>query len=53
VSTLPLRDNNFVQHKSDFHDALCCALLPRSCMCGVSFSVEHALSYPWRGFFVC
>ena len=60
LSTVPLRDHDFILHKSDYRDALCLrygwmpALLLKSCVCGVSFTVEHALSCPRGGFlFVC
>ena len=56
LSALPLRDHQFHLHKGDFGDSLCLrygwmpALLPASCIYGVSFTVEHALSCPWGGF---
>ena len=42
--------------KGEFHDALCLWLgwqpvnLPQTCVCGKSFSVEHAFSCPCGGF---
>ena len=42
LSTVPLRDHDFILHKSDFRDTLCLrygwmpALLPKSCVCVVS-----------------
>ena len=56
LSALPLRDHQFHLHKGDFRDSFCLrygwmpALLPASCVCGVSFTAEHALSCPWGGF---
>ena len=56
LTALPLRDHQFHLHKGDFRDSLCLrygwmpALLPASCVCGVSFTVEHALSCPRGGF---
>ena len=59
LSALPLRDHQFHLHKGDFRDfrdSLCLrygwmpALLPVSSVCGVSFTVEHALSCPRGGF---
>jgi len=48
--------HDFILYKSDFRDALCLrygwipALLPKSCVRGVSFNNEHALSCPREGF---
>ena len=56
LSALPLRVHGFDLHKEAFRDALCIRygwrppLLPLSCVCGKSFSVEHALSCRFGGF---
>ena len=55
-SVLPLSEHGFTLHKGAFHDALALRYgwipdrLPSKCNCGVSFSVEHALSCPKGGF---
>ena len=53
---LPIEKHGFSLHKSAFRDALCLrygwqpSLLPSSCACGQSFSVDHALSCHMGGF---
>ena len=52
LTVLPLSEHGFALHKGAFHDALALRYgwtpdrLPSKCDCGVSFSVEHALSCP-------
>ena len=54
--TLPLSDHGFVLHKGAFRDTLCIrygwqpSLLPSSCVCGKSFTIDHCLSCPCGGF---
>ena len=49
-------EHGFALHKGAFRDALCLRygwrppLLPSQCICGKSFTVEHALSCPFGGF---
>ena len=56
LTVLPLSEHGFALHKGAFHDALALRYgwtpdrLPSKCDCGVSFSVEHALSCPKGGF---
>ena len=56
LTALPLADQGFALHKSAFRDALCLRygwqpqLLPSHCICGMTMSVEHALSCPFGGF---
>ena len=56
LTVLPLSEHGFALHKGAFHDALALRYgwtpdrLPSKCNCGVSFSVEHALSCPKGGF---
>lgn len=55
LSTLPILEHGFALHKGAFRDALCLRYgwrplgLPSVCVCGKSFSVEHALSCPRGG----
>ena len=48
--------NGFALHKGAFRDALCLHygwqpnLLPSTCVCGKTFSIEHALTCPCRGY---
>ena len=50
LMSLPIADHNFALHKGSFQDALCMrygwqpSLMPSNCVCGVDFSIEHALS---------
>ena len=50
LMTLPIAEHNFALHKGSFRDALCMrygwqpSRMPSHCVCGVDFSVEHALS---------
>ena len=45
-ATLPIQEHGFALHKSAFRDALCLRYgLPSHCICGKSFTVEHALIY--------
>ena len=51
LSTLPITEHGFALHKGAFCDALCLRYgwrpdLPTTCVCGKSFSVEHALNCP-------
>ena len=56
LSTLPLENNGFALHRSEFKDAVALKYgwtperLPLKCACDTPFSVEHALSCP-RGAF--
>ena len=56
LTVLPLAEYGFALHKGDFRDALCLRYgwrpqhLPSNCVCGKSFSVEHALSCNCGGF---
>ena len=56
VSTLPIGDYGFDLHKGAFRDAIALRYgwkpenLPKDCVCGKSFSVEHALSCSKGGF---
>ena len=53
---LPIVEHGFLLHKSAFKDALWLRYgwqpsdLPSECVCGASFTVEHALSCPQGGF---
>ena len=52
----PLEVHGFSLHKSTFHDALCLRygwqpqLLPTTCTCGHSFTIDHALCCPTGAF---
>ena len=56
LTALPLADQGFALHKGAFRDALCFRygwqpqLLPSHCICGMTMSVEHALSCPFGDF---
>ena len=56
LSVLPIDEHGFALHKGDFRDALCLRYgwrpqhLPSLCVCGKSFSIEHALSCNFGGF---
>ena len=56
LTVLPLSEHDFALHKRAFQDSLALLYgwtpdnLPSKCSCGVSFSVEHALSCPKGGF---
>lgn len=56
LSVLPLDEHGFSLHKGDFRDAVCLrygwslSYLPTECVCGVSFSVEHAFTCPHGGY---
>ena len=55
LTTLPLEKFGLTLHKGVFRDAIALrygwqpALIPSTCACGTSFSVEHALSFPMDG----
>ena len=55
VTALPITTHGFALHKGAFRDALCLRYnwtplhLPRECVCGTTFTVEHALSCPTGG----
>ena len=55
LMTLPIMEHKFALHKGSFRDALCLwygwqpSRLPSHCVCGLNFSVEHALSCPCGG----
>ena len=50
LSVLPIEDHGFALHKGAFRDALCLRYnwsppqLPQKCVCGHSFSVDHAFN---------
>ena len=52
LSAIPIQEYGVVLHKGDFRDALCLrygwqkCLLPSSCVCGQSFTAEHAVNCP-------
>ena len=52
LSMLPIQEHGFTLHKEAFRDALCLRygwqpnLLPSTCVCGKTFSIEHALNCP-------
>ena len=56
LTTLPIAGHGFALSKGEFRDALCLWFgwqpvnLPQTCVCGKSFSVEHAFSCPCGGF---
>ena len=53
---LPIESHGFTLHKSAFRDAIYLRygwqppLLPTTCACGKSFTIDHALNCPTRGF---
>ena len=55
LTALPITEHGFTLHKGAFRDALCLRYnwqpthLPKSCVCGHSFTVDHALSCPTGG----
>ena len=55
-SDIPIQEYGFAIHKGDFRDAICLrygwqpGLLPSSCVCGQSFTVEHAMNCHCGGF---
>jgi len=56
LSVLPLREHGFVLNKGEFRDALALRYAwqlrntPQTCVCGVDFSVNHALTCKRGGF---
>ncbi len=50
LTVLPVAEHGFLLHKGEFRDALCLRYgwnlsnTPRSCNCGTSFSVDHAMT---------
>ena len=56
LTSLPLKEHDFVFHKGIFVDALALrygwipSRTPSSCECRASFTVEHVLSFPRGGF---
>lgn len=56
LTVLPLEEHGFTLHKGAFHDALALRYgwtpdrVPANCVCGASFSVEHAMSCAKGGF---
>ncbi len=56
LAVLPIEKHGFSLHKSAVRDALCLrygwqpSLLPTSCVCGHSFSIDHALNCHMGGF---
>ena len=59
LTALPIAAHGFALHKGAFRDALCLRYnwtppdLPRECVCGTTFSTEHALSCPSGGVTIC
>ena len=59
VTVLPITAHGFTLHKGAFRDALCLRYnlippdLPRECVCGTTFTTEHALSCPTGGVTIC
>ena len=55
LTALPVAAHGFAFHKSAFRDALCLRYnwtptdLPRACVCGAAFTIEHALTCPTGG----
>ena len=56
LAALPVESHGFSQHKGAFRDAISLrhgrqpSLLPTTCICGKSFTVDHALNCPTGGF---
>ena len=56
LSVLPISHHGFALHKGAFHDAMCLRYnwqppnLPCHCVCGSSFTTDHALTCPTGGF---
>ena len=56
LTTLPLEEHGFTLHKTAFRDAMALrsgwlpSNIPSTCICGHSFSVQHALSCRRGGF---
>ena len=56
LNTLPVAEHGFALHKGGFRDALCLRYgwrpphLPSHCICGKSFTVEHAMNCSRGGF---
>ena len=52
LTALPLRDHEFCLNKQEFRDALCFRYgwqlkhVPSHCVCGTSFSIDHAMICP-------
>ena len=56
LTALPLEEHGFLLNKREFHDALHLrygwqpSRLPRNCVCGKSFTVDHSMIYPYGCF---
>ena len=56
LTTLPIEEHSFALYKGAFRDAICLhygwrpSHLPAECVCGKSFSVDHALSCSQGGY---
>ena len=56
LTNLPIAAHGFAMPKGEFRDALCLCFgwqvpnLPQTCVCGKSFTVQHAFSCPCSGF---
>ena len=56
LTVLPLDEHGFSLHKGDFRDAVCLRYgwpllhLPTECICGASFTVDHAFTCPHGGY---
>ena len=56
LNALPIARHGFALHKSAFRDAICLRygwqppLLPSHCICGSTYTVEHAMNCPSGGF---
>jgi len=52
-ATLPIAEHGFALPKGEFRDALCLRKpvnLPKTSVCGKSFSVVHTFTFPYGGF---
>ena len=58
LSVVPIKSHGYHLHKGAFRDSLCLRYgwdppsLPDSCVCGTSFSIDHALNCPFWAHFV-
>ena len=58
LTALPLKEHGFALDKQSFWDAIRLRYaiplnrLPTSCVCGVPYSIQHALSCPRGGFII-
>ena len=58
LTALPIKDHGFALYKSAFHDALALRYgwqpghLPLECVCGLDFTVNHAMNWPCGGLII-